>query len=86
MYDPSGQTVMSSVTENFTYNGNTMTKTCSKNLSDGRTETVSMTYPNDYSSSVYEAMTSKGIVSSPIETIVYEDGEVIGGTLTEYGR
>ncbi len=86
MYDPSGQTVMSSVTENFTYNGNLMTKTCSKNLSDGRTETVSMTYPNDYSSSVYEAMTSKGIVSSPIETIVYEDGEVIGGTLTEYSQ
>ncbi|MDE7128526.1 MAG: hypothetical protein K2O58_11670, partial [Bacteroidales bacterium] len=39
LYDPSGQTVMSSVTENFTYNGNLMPTRVTRNMSDGSIET-----------------------------------------------
>ncbi|MDE5732293.1 MAG: hypothetical protein K2H95_04555, partial [Bacteroidales bacterium] len=44
LYDPSGQTVMSSVTENFTYNGNLMPTRMTKNMSDGSIETKTITY------------------------------------------
>lgn len=84
LYDPSGQTVMSSVTENFTYNGNLMPVRVTKNMSDGSIMTQTTTYPDDYNTPIFKEMTDKGMVSSPVETLTYIDGVVTAGRLTEY--
>ena len=84
LYDPSGQTVMSSVTENFTYNGNLMPTRVTRNMSDGSIETQTMTYPDDYNTDILNQMTGRGMVSSPVESLTYIDGEVTEGRLVEY--
>lgn len=84
LYDPSGQTVMSSVTENFTYNGNLMPTRMTKNMSDGSIETKTITYPDDYNTDILNQMTDKGMVSSPVESLTYIDGDVAEGKLVEY--
>lgn len=84
LYDPSGQTVMSSVTENFTYNGNLMPTRVTRNMSDGSIETQTMTYPDDYNTDILNQMTGRGMVSSPVESLTYIDGEVTDGRLVEY--
>ena len=84
LYDPSGRTVMSSVTENFTYNGNLMPTRVTKNMSDGSIETQTTTYPDDYNTDILNQMTGRGMVSSPVESMVYVDGKVADGKLNEY--
>lgn len=84
LYDPSGQTVMSSVTENFTYNGNLMPTRVTKNMSDGSIETQTTTYADDYDTAILNQMTGRGMVSSPVESMVYIDGKVADGKLNEY--
>ncbi len=84
LYDPSGRTVMSSVTENFTYNGNLMPTRVTKNMSDGSIETQTTTYPDDYNTDILNQMTGRGMVSSPVESMVYVDGKVADGKLSEY--
>ncbi len=84
LYDPSGRTVMSSVTENFTYNGNLMPTRVTKNMSDGSIETQTTTYPDDYNTDILNQMTDRGMVSSPVESLTCIDGNVTGGKLIEY--
>lgn len=84
LYDPSGRTVMSSVTENFTYNGNLMPTRVTKNMSDGSIETQTTTYPDDYNTDILNQMTGRGMVSSPVESLTCIDGNVTGGKLIEY--
>ena len=84
LYDPSGRTVMSSVTENFTYNGNLMPTRVTKNMSDGSIETQTTTYPDDYNTDILNQMTGRGMVSSPVESLTCIDGKVTGGKLIEY--
>lgn len=84
LYDPSGQTVMSSITEDFTYNGNLMPKTVTKNMSTRSTQKISITYPDDYQTGIFKEMVRQGRVSSPVEIVTYTNGKVTGGKLTEY--
>ncbi len=84
LYDPSGQTVISSVTENCTYNSNLLLKTKSSNLSNGDIQTMTVTYPDEYSTEIFKTMNSRGMVSNPVETVIYRNGKAAEGNLLEY--
>lgn len=84
LYDPDGQTIMSSITESFTYNDNLLPVKTVKNLSDGSIMTQTITYPDDYSSDILSRMSDRGMVSSQVETLTCIDGKVTEGKLVEY--
>lgn len=84
LYDPNGQTIMSSITESFTYNDNLLPVKTVKNLSDGSIMTQTITYPDDYSSDILSRMSDRGMVSSQVETLTCIDGKVTEGKLVEY--
>lgn len=84
LYDLNGQTIMSSITESFTYNDNLLPVKTVKNLSDGSIMTQTITYPDDYSSDILSRMSDRGMVSSQVETLTCIDGKVTEGKLVEY--
>lgn len=85
LYDPSGEKMISSVTDGFSYNGNLMPVRMTSNMSDGGVKTVTTTYPNNYgSSSILNQMNTRGMISSPVETVTYIDGKVTDARLVDY--
>lgn len=83
LYDTNMEKI-SSVKETYTYNGNLLLKSRTRNDSREKTETTTLSYPDEYTGDIFTEMARRGITSSPVETIVFRDGKVTGGQLTEY--
>ena len=83
LYDTNMEKI-STVKETYTYNGNLLLKSRTRNDSREKTETTTISYPDEYSGGIFTEMARRGITSSPVETVVFRDGKVTGGQLTEY--
>ena len=83
LYDTNMEKI-STVKETYTYNGNLLLKSRTRNDSREKTETTAISYPDEYTGDIFTEMARRGITSSPVETVVFRDGKVTGGQLTEY--
>lgn len=88
VYDPSGNTVIQTQQDKFTYNANLLVTSHETYDSKANLVLTTFRYPQDItlSGSIYDKMENKGMIGIPIEILEYRNGKLCSGRLTTYAE